>query len=266
LNSGSRRRLLDLLPALVLSAAGMALFGISAGTLSASLGILAAALTFCRSPWTAAAVSILAVAAMCSEVTGRALLAFSAGLLMTVAGEGFPERACGLVAAALSAQEGSPVGVVPLLVAALACLPVRGRAVRIPLMAALAAAAIALFGMPGSDRQVEGILPERFGPAGEEWPGTMNLDLSSPRLLMRLPGISGTEIGVVVEGGGVLDSLPLGMIMTDCGAMPVMPGRDTLLVDGSGDFAEFILLRPFEPLEHPVIHVGPAYCLPGVLE
>jgi len=227
----------------------------------AALALLAAGAMAAAGSWYAAPAAFLAVAgAFLGTGTQAVGLVACSGLLAAISGEAFPERAMGLFGALLAAQTGGLSGTWAVIGAAVPAIFLERGTHRMAISLLLLPASILAFGFPSPSEAPEVLLQESFAGGGESWPGTANLDQSTPVCLLRV--VAPTEpMRVVLDAGGVRDSLPVGFVSSDDGFVPVFPGRDTLTLADPGLLVEIRLVRPPAPFQHAVIHAGPAWAV-----
>lgn len=252
-----------LLPAALVSAGILLARGADWLGFGAASCLLAAGALGGSGAWPAIPAAFLAVSgAALGHGSQPAALLMVSGLVSSVSGRTFPDRSLGLLGALLAAQAGDLAGTIPILSGAVPAAFFDRPRHRAVLAAVLIPAAVILGGFPVAFALPETTVQEAFTGHGESWPGIVNLDQSSPAALMRVEGGCQGGVTLILEAGGVRDSLPVGFVATENVFIPVLPGRDSLVIESPGPFVEIRLTRPPVPFQHPVIHLGPSHSSP----
>lgn len=245
-------------PAAVVSVGALVLGGAGWSAFGAAACLIAAAALMGSGAWQALPAAFLAAAgAALGHGSQAAGLLLASGLLSAVSGRSLPDRSLGLLGALLSSQACDLVGTLPVLAGALPAVFFDRPLPRAILAGALMPASMLIWSFPVASAPSEVVVQEVFTRQGESWPEVVHLDQSSPSALMRVEEAAG-RVELVLEAGGVRDSLPLGYVAVEGGMIPVLPGSDSLTLDAPGPFLEIRLVRPPLPFQHPVIHVGPS--------
>lgn len=262
-----RPRMTSLLPAAVAAAGVIALRGLAWPAFGAAACLFAAAALWGSGSWAAIPAGFLAMAgALLVQGPQAAALLMVSGLLSSVSGRAFPDRSLGLLGALLVAQAGDLSGTWPVLAASIPVMLVDRTALRTALAAICMPASILLWGFPAPSSPPEVVIQEFFSESGESWPDIEHLDQSSPSALMRVDADATGPVALVLDAGGVRDSLPMGYVAAGGLFVPVFPGRDTLRLDCPGSLVEIRLVRPPAAFQHPVIHIGPSRVAPETLD
>ncbi|MBD3369892.1 hypothetical protein GF402_05960 [Candidatus Fermentibacteria bacterium] len=238
-------------------------FAILHGPLYLSLAWLMVGLAVVMDPGSGQLRAVPAVLLALSAATGSpeaasTLVFAAAAAILLFTERRWPWRSVCL-AAALLAVIPSRVGgmVVPLAGLALACV-FDLRWLRLTVLAVSMLAAPLVGGMPFSTVGDPRVLQERFQADSTIWRDPVSLDYNRRTALLRTSGCS-EPLHLVLQAGGVRDTLPLGTVTRDGYVVSVNPGRDTLMVPpGSGETV-VMMERTYRPFRHPVIHLTEAW-------
>ncbi len=245
----------------------------------AAWGLGAAALHMAAGgrPWTAASLLLAASGAASIERGG---IARAACLLLVSAGASLPQAAGWLTAAAAFLGIASGTGFITRALLALSIPPAfqgsASTAVAVASSAAvlsafsgsrqartlaiLAGVALAMLveGPPRPGSEAEIVIQETMNGPGISWE-RFHLDGSRPVALLRTPGMEGGTVDLVLEAGGVRDSMPVGLVFASEGVFSIPPGRSVFDLPLDGGIVEIRMARRYRPFEHPVIHVLEAH-------
>jgi hypothetical protein len=242
--------------AAALGTAALAAYG-SGWELCFGWGIAAAAALLAgRRAGIAAMVPLLAAALVSGSVAAPLLVGLAA-VLLAVSDAGLPARSAALIGGLLAFLGSGLGGLWPYAVLfTLVCLLPRRRARLAALLAGVALAP--LFGrMPRNLQGGDRIVQESYEGGEVRWAGPRNLYVGSDGLLLRCPR-PGT-VFLDVEGGGVRDTLPVGLAFTGSMGIPIRPGRDTLGILQSEGWVLLTNERGPSPGEHPVVRLHGAW-------
>jgi len=249
------------LAALLTAAAGAALLALRGAEwqLWAGWGIAAAAaLARERDPWClAACVALVLPQAGVGGTAASAAVALSAAMVAGSRGAGLAPRTVALAGGLVVFLDGRAGGLsVWLLVLVVAAVLPRAGARRALLLAGMAAVPLA-GGLPGPSSPRARVVQERYLEGETVWEGPVSVRVGEPELLLRCrePGTVCLDLGA----GGVRDSGPVGLVVTDRMALPVTPGRETLQVRQTSGWVMVTLERGYAPRTHPVVHLFGAW-------